>query len=183
MSVKSTTTHYGTVAVALHWLSALLIVILIGTGFRASGTEDAVAKAGILQLHLPLGVAILLLTLGRIGWWLFADKKPAPVPMPSWQDRSSRAVHALFYIVILGMTASGIGMIALSGAGPTIFGGEVTLLPNFEDYLPRTPHGLGARIILILFVIHAGAALYHHAFKKDGLLGRMWFTKRIRKAK
>lgn len=183
MPTKSSTTHYGTVAVTIHWLSALLILILVGSGFRATGMEDVASKVGILQFHAPLGVAILLLTLGRIGWWLFADKKPASVPMPKWQDRSSRTVHFLFYVVILGMTASGIGMMVLSGAGPIIFGGDATLLPDFWDYLPRTPHGIGARLILALFVIHAGAALYHHILKKDGLLGRMWFAIRIEDAK
>lgn len=97
--------------------------------------------------------------------------------MPTWQDRSSKTVHFLFYIAMLGMAASGIGMIALSGAGPIIFGGEASALPDFRDYLPRTPHGIGARLILVLFAIHVGAALYHHWFKKDGLLGRMWITK------
>ncbi len=97
--------------------------------------------------------------------------------MPSWQDRSARAVHFLFYVVILGMTASGIGMMVLSGAGPIIFGAEAAVLPDFWDYLPRTPHGIGARALIALFVLHAGAALYHHFFKKGGLVGRMWFAK------
>ncbi len=97
--------------------------------------------------------------------------------MPSWQDRISRTVHFLFYVVILGMAANGIGMMALSGAGPIIFGGEASALPDFWDYPSRTPHGIGARLFLVLFVVHAGAALYHHMSKKDGLLGRMWFAK------
>ncbi|MEM7017092.1 MAG: cytochrome b/b6 domain-containing protein [Pseudomonadota bacterium] len=175
MPAKSSNTHYGTVAVTLHWLSALLILILIGSGFRADGMENPAIKADILKVHIPIGVVILLLTLGRIGWWLFADKKPVSVPMPSWQSRSAQAIHFLFYVAILGMVASGIGIIVLSGAGPLIFVGEAAALPSFEDYAPRTPHGIGARILLALFVVHAGAALYHHVFKKDGLLRRMWY--------
>lgn len=175
MAAKSTTKHYGTVAVTIHWLSALLIFVLIGSGFRADGVEDAVAKADILRVHVPIGIAILLLTLTRIAWWFFADQKPASAPMPTWQDRFSRAVHFLFYVVILGMTASGIGMMVLSEAGPIIFGGAAEALPDFHDYLPRRPHGIGARVMIVLFVLHSGAALYHHFVKRDGLLGRMWF--------
>lgn len=176
MPARSSATHYGTVAVTLHWLSALLILALVASGFRASGMADSAAKTNILQLHVPFGVAILLFTLARVAWWFFADKKPASVPMPNWQDRFARAVHLLFYVVIFGMTASGIGMMVLSNAGPIIFGGEASALPDFWEYLPRTPHGIGARLILTLFVVHAGAALYHQIFKKDGLLGRMWFA-------
>ena len=178
MAIKSSDTQYGTVAVCLHWLSAILILVLIGSGFRAGDSDGAAAKADILRVHVPIAITILLLTLARIGWWLFADKKPASVPMPGWQDRLSRAIHFLFYVVILGMAASGIGMMVLSGAGPILFGGSVEALPDFWDYLPRSPHGLGARLIVVLLVLHAGAALYHHFVKRDGLLGRMWFGTR-----
>lgn len=178
MPLKSSADRYGTVAVAIHWLSALLLLVLIASGFRVGGTEDAAAKAAVLRVHIPLGVTILLLTLARIGWWLFADDKPASVPMPIWQDRASRAVHLLFYVVILGMAASGIGMMILSRAGPIIFGGVPESLPSFWDYPPRTPHGIGARLMIGLFVVHAGAALHHHFSKRDGLLQRMWFGAR-----
>ncbi|MGI9503298.1 MAG: cytochrome b [Geminicoccaceae bacterium] len=177
MAARSTPDRYGTVAITIHWLSALLILILIGSGFRASGMEDATAKAAILQIHLPVGVGILLLTLARIGWWLWADKKPASVDMAVWQDRAARLVHVLFYVVILGMAASGIGMMVLSGAGPIIFGGSPEALPNFWDFLPRIPHGIGARVMVALLVAHVGAAAYHHFIKKDGLIWRMWFVR------
>jgi cytochrome b561 len=175
MTIKSTSDHYGTIAVTIHWLSALLIMVLIASGFRADGLEDSVAKADILRIHVPIGVTILLLTLLRIGWWIFADKKPNSVPMPTWQDRSASAIHALFYVVILGLAASGIGMMVLSGAGQILFGESTAALPNFQDYAPRIPHGIGARVMFALLVLHAAAALYHHFIKKDGVLKRMWF--------
>lgn len=176
MTVKSNRDQYGSVAVTIHWLSVLLIIALLGSGFRAAGTIDLAAKAQILSIHAPIGLAILLLTFVRIGWWVFADRKPDPVAgMPTWQDRSARAVHLLFYIVILGMTASGIGMFILSGTGAILFGGAEGQLPDFWDFKPRIPHAIGARLMLALFVFHSAAALYHHFVKKDRLLKRMWF--------
>ncbi len=175
MPAKSSNDQYGSVAITIHWLSALLIVALLVSGFRAGGMEDAVAKAEFLRVHIALGITVLVLTVLRILWWLFADKKPESIAMPVWQDRASRAVHILFYIVIFGMIASGTGMMMLSGAGSIIFGESAASLPDFWDFKPRLPHGIGARAMLIFFVFHAGAALYHHFVKRDGLLGRMWF--------
>ena len=178
MSAKSTKTQYGTVAVTIHWLSALLIIVLLGSGFRAAGTVDSAAKAQLLGLHAPVGIVILLLTLARVGWWWFRDQKTEPLAnMAPWQDRAARAVHVLFYVVILGMAASGIGMLALSGAGAILFGGAEGQLPDFWNYKPRTPHGIGARIMIALLIIHTGAALHHHFIRKDGLLRRMWFQR------
>ena len=176
MALKSTHTKYGTVAVSIHWLSALAIIAMLGSGFRATSLSDSAAKASTLTMHVTLGSLVLILTLARLAWWFWADKKPLPpIGDPAWQAMGAKAVHVLFYIVILGMAASGIGMIALSGAADILFGGAAHPLPNFWDFLPRVPHGLGARLMIALFVLHVGAALFHHFVKKDGLIRRMWF--------
>jgi cytochrome b561 len=178
MGLRSTADRYGVMLVSIHWLSALLIIILVASGFRAANTVDPAAKAAILRLHVPIAIALLVLTIVRLGWWWGFDRKPDPVTgSPRWQERAAQAVHVLFYVVILGMIASGIGLMALSGAAPMIFGGAGASLPDFWEYPPRLPHGIGARLLLALVVLHVGAALYHHFVRRDGLLWRMWFSK------
>ena len=39
-------------------------------------------------------------------------------------------------------------------------------------------HGLSWVILLLLIILHLGAALYHQFLRRDGLLGRMWFGPR-----
>jgi cytochrome b561 len=176
MALKSTPDRYGTMAVSIHWLSAVLILIVIGSGFRAASTVDPAAKAAILRVHVPIALGVLALMLLRIAWWWGFDRKPYPVAgSPHWQERAARAVHILFYVVLFGMVASGVGMMVLSGAALMILGRESALLPDFWNYPPRLPHGIGARLLLALLVLHAGAALYHHFVRRDGLLWRMWF--------
>lgn len=178
MSIKSSSTHYGSTAVTIHWLSAVLIVAVLGSGFRAGNALDPVIKAQTLSVHVPLAIMVALLTVARLFWWKLADRKPDPVQgTPKWQHLSATAVHWLFYIVILGMAASGIGMLVLSGAGSIIFGSAEGQLPDFWNFKPRIPHGIGARALLVLLLLHVGAALYHHFVRRDGLLRRMWFGK------
>lgn len=173
--LKSRPDRYGAVAVSIHWLSAILIMALLGSGFRAANAVDAAAKVGILRFHIPVAIAVLLLTAIRIVWWRI-DRKPLPVQgSPRWQERIARWVHVAFYLVILGMVASGIGMMILSGAAPAVFGAPGAILPNFAEYPPRVPHGLGGLLIVGLLVFHAGAALYHQFVRRDGLLQRMWY--------
>ncbi|MGC3939904.1 cytochrome b [Roseobacter sp. EG26] len=174
--MKSTPQKYGTGAVTIHWVSAALILVQLVSGFRAASTVDYAAKEAILAMHAPLGIAILVLTIARILWWQFVDNKPAPVAGdPVWQTFAAKAVHVMFYIVLLGMAASGIGTMAASGAGQILSGAVDAPLPDFSDYAPRVPHGIGARLMVGLFVFHAGAAIYHHFVKRDGLLARMWY--------
>lgn len=80
-------------------------------------------------------------------------------------------------VVILGMIASGIGMIVTSGAGPVILAGEGAALPNFNRYLSRVPHGLSAMLLLALLAAQAGAELYHQFIRRDGIFRRMWYGK------
>lgn len=174
MSLKSSETRYGTVAMVIHWLSALLILGLLISGFRAAGLDDADSKAAILRIHAVVGVSVLALTLIRIAWWLFADRRPAdPAGMPRIQGRAARAVHLLFYAALVGMAASGLGMIVLSGAGEILFGGAPGPLPNFTDYPPRFVHGFGAFVLLALVAAHLAAAAYHQFVMRDRLLSRM----------
>jgi cytochrome b561 len=178
MALKSTSDQYGTVAVSIHWVSAVLVPILIGSGFRAANTVDPAAKAAILRVHVSIAIGVLALMLLGIVWWRGFDRKPDPIAgSPHWQERTAQAVHVLLYVVILGMIASGIGTMVLSGAAPLIFGGDGALLPDFWRYPPRLPHGIGARLLLGLLVLHVGAALYHYFVRHDGLLRRMWFSK------
>ena len=67
-------------------------------------------------------------------------------------------------------------MVALSGAGAVLFDAASAALPDFWAYLPRIPHGIGARLVIALVALHVGAALYHQFVCRDGLLQRMWFA-------
>ena len=71
--LKSTADRYGAIAVTIHWITAILILALLGSGFQAANAVDPVAKGAFLRVHIPLAVAILLLTLFRIVWWWLFD--------------------------------------------------------------------------------------------------------------
>lgn len=171
---KSSSDRYGRVAVLIHWVSAALIIGLMIAGFRAADMTDLAAKASLLRIHAPLGTAVLVLTLARMAWWLFADKKPAePAGVPHVQALAAKGVHGLLYVAILGLAGSGIAMFALSGAGAILFGGAPGPLPDFWDFAPRYGHAAMAWLMGGLLAAHVGAALYHQFIRKDRLLARM----------
>jgi cytochrome b561 len=174
MAIKSSDNRYGTVAIILHWSVALAIIALLFLGFRAAGTQNEALKAGLLRAHVSLGILTLLLTAVRIVWWVFLDRKPAPVEgTPAWQEYSARAVHFLFYVVIIGMAFSGIGMVVLSGAFPVLFGSSGKTLPDFWITPPRAAHGLGAYLLCVMIALHVAAAAYHQLIRRDALLSRI----------
>ncbi|MCP4384025.1 MAG: cytochrome b [Hyphomicrobiales bacterium] len=177
MDNNSTNASYSRTAVTLHWLGAILILILLGTGFRSDMTLNPEAKATFLRIHLPVAVAVLVLTLWRLGrWWRF-DQKPAPLGnAPAWQEAVAIWTHRLLYVLLLVMLGSGIALSVMSGAPDAIFG--TAPMPDFLEYAPRAVHGFAATLLVALIALHAGAALFHHFVKRDATLRRMWFGKR-----
>jgi cytochrome b561 len=173
MSIKSTPTRYGAVAIAIHWLTALLIAGQLVGGFVAAQASDAQIKASILRAHVPIGLIVLGLTLFRIGWWAFADRKPRAVEdLSPLEALATKAAHVLMYVAMVALALSGVALVATSGAGRALFGGDGSL-PDFPTFPPFYAHVAAAFFLLLLLAVHLGAALYHQFIRGDRLLARM----------
>ncbi|WP_230529886.1 cytochrome b [Microvirga roseola] len=174
MTMRSTSERYGTVALALHWTSAALILALIPLGFAMQSAPDA-ARLGLYRVHVGIGILVGLLTLARLLWWLALDRRPVPsVSHTLLQRRLAKAVHAGFYGVVLILAVSGIGMMAASPLGEALASGKLALMPaDLMNLPPRLAHGAMARLLMALLVLHVAGALYHHWVGRDGTLGRM----------
>jgi cytochrome b561 len=172
MSLKSTSTHYGSVAIAIHWTSALAVILTFVAGFTVANVAPPAEQAPILIVHIVLGTIVFVLTLLRVLWWIVADRHPKPpAEQPRWQRVTATVVHLALYAILLLMATSGITTIVLSGALPTILSGGP--VPDFSDLIPRIAHGMMSKMLLGLFAVHVGAALYHQFIRRDRLLGRM----------
>jgi cytochrome b561 len=173
MSAKSAPDRYGSVAIAIHWLTAGAILALLVLGLSAANTPDPALKATLLRAHVPLGVAVFALTIFRIMWW-FIDRRPQPLAgLPRWQVSAEAVVRVLLYAFVLLLGASGIAMVILSGAGAVLFGGAPGPLEDFWRFPPMRAHFISALALVALVCVHIAAALYHHVHRQDRLLVRM----------
>lgn len=170
MPMKSTPERYGHVAMALHWVTALMILLLLISGFLSGASNVAEAKVLLLAFHVPIGLAVLGMTLLRLVWWAFVDRKPRSVPgLPGL----ARLVHVVLYLTIFVAVASGIGTVLLSQAGPIIFAGDPASLPDFQQFPPRHLHRAVAIAIVALVGGHGAAALFHQVIRRDGVMTRI----------
>jgi cytochrome b561 len=169
--LRSTRDHYGAIAASIHWVSTLAIILLLASGLVLDTMEGEEART-LLRVHVPLGIAVAVLTLVRIVWWLAFDKHPSPpADLSPAQKWASRLVHLGLYGAIIVMVVSGIGMVVLTGALPDIF--SAGALPEFSEAPPAPLHGLMGRLLLVLAAGHILAALYHQLVRRDNLIGRM----------
>lgn len=152
---------YTALQLSLHWLIVLLVFFQLIFGedmgrynyFLRSGQDVAPLLTGY-YLHVGVGVAVLVLTLFRLTLRLMQGV-PASVPGPALQVRAGEALHYLFYVMLIATPVTG-------------------LLAQYVDM--RTfgeIHAANKPIFILLIVLHAAAALYHHFVLKDSTLRRM----------
>lgn len=173
----STTQRYSTVAIVLHWLIALALAGELALGFTmprdASGFE-------LFQLHKSIGITILVLSLARLGWRL--THRPPPSLEGGWEGWLAKAVHVLFYVVMIGTPLAGWAIVSSASIDvPTVLFGVIPLphLPLGEGVndLAAESHEIMAKVGIGLFFLHVIGALRHQFMLKDGLLARMSFDK------
>lgn len=173
--------RYHPLLVALHWLTVPMIMfaLIMGGNVLVDIPNSDPAKIDALRGHMLFGLGILALTLVRLLTRL-VTRRPAPAHTGNAiADRLSQPAHRLLYAFVLIMAFSGVATSLITGLGEIVFFGSSASLPaSFEGIAPRAVHGLIAKVLMVLIVLHVLAALYHQLFVKDRLLARMWFGKR-----
>lgn len=165
--------RYTAVAIAFHWTVAAAILVALPLGFLAAQAPDSEKAASLLRAHVPLGILILLLTAAR-GVWRLRHAPPAPLSdQPGWQIGLARVSHALLYVLPLASAASGIALLALSGAAPVVFARVPGTLPDFAPFPPMAVHAVAAFGLIALIGLHVTAVIYHRVHRRERLLARM----------
>ncbi|MDP2366975.1 cytochrome b [Rhodoferax sp.] len=183
MSVALSKSHrYTITAIALHWLTALAIVGMLGLGWYMSDLPLSPERLKLYNWHKWAGVSLLGVSLVRLSWrW---THRPPVLPRqvveqsPAWQLRLAAATHMALYGLLLAVPLIGWAYSSAAGFPVVVFG----MLP-LPDLLPKDTawadlikplHALGAYTLCVLAVLHTAAAVKHQFVDQDGLMQRMW---------
>jgi cytochrome b561 len=168
--------RYSTIAIALHWLIAVLLVMVMVLGLALDDLEDEVELAQLLGLHRSIGMTIFGLTVLRVVWRM-VHRPPPMVDDLRWRQMAARFVHLGFYLLMLGMPISGYLATILRGREVVIW--NLVTLPSIlgpDKPLARLftfAHDSSQFLVYGLLAAHVGAALYHQFIVRDGMIWRM----------
>ena len=167
---------YGGIAIALHWLTAILIVANLLLGLSMVAMPISPAKLQYYITHKSIGITVFLVTSLRLVWRQMRGA-PAAVAMPAWQRRAAAAVQALMYVLLLMIPLS--GWVYSSSTGVQVLYLASFPLPDLVGkdrdlaaVLKGVHVGLNS-LLVALVVVHTAAALKHHLIDRDGVLARM----------
>ena len=173
--------RYNPALVSLHWIIAILIFsTFLLAGDSEGGAAATIAGIPTLGVHMILGITILVLLIIRfiVRW---------RTQHPDWAttgnrflDKVGEITHWALYLFTFGMTVTGISLAMRGNRFARTFG-LASAAPSGQ-FRPRgfsigMFHGAIWFFLLLLILLHVGAALYHQFILKDNLLGRMWYGK------
>lgn len=176
MSLRSTDHQWGSVAKFFHWTIALAILGNGAFGLLMDLARSPMQQINWIAWHKSIGLTVLALALLRIPW-RWGDRRPVEAPAPRRQQWAVRGVHGVLYVMILAMPLSGWWFNSISGKPLQWFKwfnlpALVTKNLELKDFANNVHEYLFWFLMLVL-VVHVGAALKHHVFDKDNVLRRM----------
>lgn len=170
--------RFDQTSIILHWLTALLIVVQ----FASIWAHEAVDRqsdlaAVLLTLHRSTGVSTWVVVVARLCWRrYFAFLPPFPPSMGKFQQAVAKANEYGLYILLLAMPITGLARVILRGQAFDLFVWQVPALfepdPAMRSVFVQA-HAIGAKALMVLIGLHAGAALFHRLVLRDGVLQRM----------
>jgi len=177
--------RYDAGAVAFHWATFALVVVVGVLGLLHDSWPDA-SQAFWINLHAVLGLVLWFTLIARLGW----RSRHAPPPLPAHSGdlarRLSGPVHLALYALLFVTPLIGVVTFVYHGRifDFGLFRIDPGIAKNRAIFHPTEDvHGYLAYAIFGLAGLHAGAALWHQFYRRDGLLARMWPGRRGARAR
>jgi cytochrome b561 len=174
--------RYSTGAILLHWAIAIAVIVNWRIAESAEHLPDA-TRGAVMANHMALGMTILLLTLLRLAWRITHTPPPYASSLKPWERGLARIVHAVFYVLLIGLPLGGWLATSFYGVGVNIWG--LFTVPGLpvptNEHLGHEifhAHAFGGTVMLVLIALHVLGALKHQFFDRDGNIWRMlpWGT-------
>jgi superoxide oxidase len=170
--------RFDRTSIMLHWLTVLLIVVQFASAWahEAAGHHSGTAVA-LLSLHRTAGVLTWFVVVARLVWRrCFAYLPPFPASMPKSQQMIAKANEYGLYLLLLAMPITGLARTLLRSQPFDLLFWQVPVLlepnPALRGLFAEA-HEIGAKVLMVLIGLHAGAALFHRLVLRDGVLQRM----------
>ena len=175
---------YSKMAISLHWIMAILILVLFCLGWYMEDIEKGTeARTFFFKLHKNIGITVFLLLIVRIIWAIF-DKRPAlPATLANWQRRLATAVHHSLYLFMVIQPLTGYISSNFTKYKTSFWG--VIDLPKLAEQntemndLFTALHACSSIVLLVLILIHMAGAFAYLYLNHENVLVRMMPGKNI----
>src|SRR5437763_3620059 len=159
----------------LHWTMAAMVLTMLCIGVAM--VASLAGYHGLVPIHRPLGIAILILVVVRFVNRLLNPPPPFPATMSRSERLAATASELALYGLMFALPLVGWGMLSAARYPVVLFGSLHLpyILPHDVALFAalRKAHTVLAYLFFLTFLAHFGAILFHMLVLRDGFLKRM----------
>jgi len=169
--------RYDRVTILVHWTVAVLVIEQWIGGRTIDWFPKGPPKIDARSVHILVGAILAGLVLFRLYWRAFVGAQRPTDGTP--EARLVKGAHWALMLLLLALV--GLGLALASLRADSLFG--LARIPAPAGFTPERRHliandfthlhGLVANVLLGLIGLHAGAALVHRFWLRDGVMQRM----------
>jgi len=178
---------YTRTAILLHWMIAVLIIVMFFFGLYVDEQRKALlvgeAELGtviaIFNWHKSIGLLVLALSIFRLVWRLMHRPPPLSLEVSAIERLLARVIHGAFYVLMIGIPLAGWLAISTSESSSSFFNNPDWRIPEiwgndqgFHELL-ESVHKYAAFTMMGLLGLHIAAALKHHFLEGIDTITRM----------
>jgi cytochrome b561 len=174
--MTTTRTRFAAPQRLLHWLMAICILsmLFIGVGMVSTITPKYLT---LVQIHKPLGIAILVLALIRLACRFYYGAPALPADLPEPIKLAANLSQYIFYALMIGMPLIGWAMLSAAEYPVVLFGSVhlpsiLPVSPSLHTLLWRAHHYLAFAFFAVI-LMHISAILFHKLVRNDGVFEAM----------
>ncbi len=177
MSIASPRGRYPPLLQITHWLIGLFVVCQLTIAVLLGQLRSLQYGQSVLSLHRQLGFAILVVSFIRLAAIVRHKVPSLDGALPSWQTVSAKLLHCAFYVALMVQPAFGMCVAWARGDTVTAFG--LVTLPAPWDISDAArdrfmaAHVATAMALVGLVLIHLGAVIFNHWFRRVPVMERM----------
>ena len=178
MALHNTSDQWSWLSKVFHWVIAVLIFIQIPLGYYADDLKLSPLKIDMFVWHKSIGMLILMLVILRLLWRI-KSTIPTAIAGTAIEKSMATAAHYVLYCLMLALPVS--GWVISSAANfpvklfwliplPAISGPDESV-----KLLATEVHEVCVVTLILILIVHIGAAFRHHVLLHNNALKRMWF--------
>jgi cytochrome b561 len=178
---RNTSTSFGLVTIAFHWMIAILFLAQLALGyFMSRDNIDPVLQFDLFQYHKSIGFLVLALAVPRFIWSVFS-RKPRALDGDGLVSRfAARVAHAALLFLTLAVPLAGWAVASTSPLQIPSYVFDLIVVPGLPMAISDQAetfwtdvHATLAYLAAVIVLLHVAAALWHHFIRRDRTLRRM----------
>src|SRR5580704_10269677 len=99
--IRNTTSSWGSVARAFHWILGLAIIGMLPFGWWMNHFPAGPDRFFYRNIHADIGYVVLLLTVLRLIWRAFNPTPALPADTSLWHRLAARINHGALYAAVI----------------------------------------------------------------------------------